>query len=196
MSDQSNYPKYSELRSMYKCDIDVYNALYQLKTENEEELNKIYKMIKTELINSKKQLPTIIIKDISSIISYNNRYINSYLYLANLIYDDYHVKVVNNIDKIFEIMFYEEYGIKLNKYHDCKKNDYQNLDIHVGNTIYRAILNNDLERFITFTGRDGFDKDQVLKSDLYPNSYNDYSLLELCCYHGAVDCFKFFMNEI
>ena len=51
-------------------------------------------------------------------------------------------------------------------------------------------MNNDLEKFITFTGIDGFDKDQKLKSDLYPDSYEGYSLLELCCYHGAVDCFK------
>ncbi|EAX99259.1 hypothetical protein TVAG_112750 [Trichomonas vaginalis G3] len=49
---------------------------------------------------------------------------------------------------------------------------------------------NDLERFISFTEREGFDKDQRLQSKLYPHIYETYSLLELCCYHGAVDCFK------
>ena len=49
---------------------------------------------------------------------------------------------------------------------------------------------NDLKEFIIFTERDGFDKNQKLKSQLYPYSSDGYSLLELCCYHGAVDCFK------
>ncbi|EAY10973.1 ankyrin repeat protein, putative [Trichomonas vaginalis G3] len=49
---------------------------------------------------------------------------------------------------------------------------------------------NDLERFITFTEREGFDKDQTLESSLYPYSEVGCTLLELCCYHGAVGCFK------
>ncbi|EAX94598.1 hypothetical protein TVAG_135050 [Trichomonas vaginalis G3] len=53
---------------------------------------------------------------------------------------------------------------------------------------------NDLERFISFTEREGFDKDQLILSSLYP--YNcDFSLLELCCYHGAVDCFKLLLTN-
>ena len=51
-------------------------------------------------------------------------------------------------------------------------------------------MNNDKERFIQFTESDGFDKDQKLKSKLYPYYSKGYSLLELCCYHGVVDCFK------
>ena len=47
MSDQDvNINQYSELRSICKCHIDSYNALYQLKTEKEEDLNSIYEMIK------------------------------------------------------------------------------------------------------------------------------------------------------
>ncbi|EAY14330.1 hypothetical protein TVAG_026510 [Trichomonas vaginalis G3] len=54
---------------------------------------------------------------------------------------------------------------------------------------------NDLEKFISFTERDGFDKNQKLESSLYPSHYKGYSLLELCCYHGAVDCFKFLRTK-
>ncbi|EAY00010.1 hypothetical protein TVAG_029140 [Trichomonas vaginalis G3] len=65
MSDQDIHPdKYSEFRSSYKYYIDPFNALYRIKTDKEEELNSIYKMIKTELIDSKKLLPTNIIRDI------------------------------------------------------------------------------------------------------------------------------------
>ncbi|EAY00140.1 hypothetical protein TVAG_330690 [Trichomonas vaginalis G3] len=48
MSDLDVDPnEYNKLRSIYKYYIDSYIALHQLKTDKEEELNKIYKMIKT-----------------------------------------------------------------------------------------------------------------------------------------------------
>ena len=119
MSDQDIHTdKFSELRSIYKYHIDSYNALYQLKMENEEELNSIYKMIKTELIDSKKNLPTNVIRDIFRIIPYRNRYTNLYLSLAKLIYDEYHIKNVNEIISISNFLFYSEYGIALDNSDD------------------------------------------------------------------------------
>ncbi|EAX83908.1 hypothetical protein TVAG_080550 [Trichomonas vaginalis G3] len=191
MSDQDIPPsKYIELRSTYKNYIDSYNALYQLKTENEGELNSIYKMIKSELIDSKKYLPQNIIIEILYIIPFNNRYTKSYLSLAKLVSDEYHVKEVKYVSYLSNFLFYKEYGIKLDKSRGFEKDHFKNLDIHTENTIYRAIMYNDKEKFIIFTERDEFDKDQKLKCNLYPYSYKGYSLLELCCYHGAVDCFK------
>ncbi|EAX92186.1 hypothetical protein TVAG_386100 [Trichomonas vaginalis G3] len=137
MSDQdSNLNKYSKLRSIYKYYIDSYNALYQLKTEKEEDLNSIYKMIKTNLIDLKKRLPQIIIKDILDIIPYNNRYTKSYLYLAKLISDDYQIKEVRNVNLVSNLLFYKEYGIKLDKHADFEKIKSENLDILKENTIY------------------------------------------------------------
>ncbi|EAY01699.1 ankyrin repeat protein, putative [Trichomonas vaginalis G3] len=191
MSDHDvDLNEYNELRSIYKYYIDSYLALYQLKTEKEEELKTIYKMIKTELIDSKKYPPTNAIKDILDIIPYNNRYTKSYLFLAKLISDDYHVTEVRSVVPISNFLFYKEYGIKLDKSADFKEVNSEKLDIHTENTIYRAIMNNDIEKFILFTETEGFDKNQKLESSLYPNSDKGYSLLELCCYHGAVDCFK------
>ncbi|EAY19498.1 hypothetical protein TVAG_136290 [Trichomonas vaginalis G3] len=191
MFDQGIHPnKFSELRDIYKYHIDAYITLYQLKTEKEEDLNSIYKMIKTELIDSKEYLPKNIIRDILNINRYNNRYTKSYLFLAKLISDEYHLKEIKNIPTISNFLFYKEYGIKLNKSDDFEKIKSDNLDIHIENTIFKAIMNNDFEEFIIFTERDEFDEGQKLKSSLYPYSKEGYSLLELCCYHGAVDCFK------
>ena len=191
MSGQDNYPnKYSELRSICKYYIDSYNALYQLKTENEEKLKSIYKNIKTELIESRKYPPQIIIKDILNIIPNNNRYTKSYLFLAKLISDDYHVRTAKNVKLISNFLFYKEYGIRLNTFDDFRNLKSQNLNIHTEDTIYRAIMYNDKERFISFIETEGFDKNQTLKSELYPKTYFGLSFLELCCYHGAVDCFK------
>ncbi|EAY07232.1 hypothetical protein TVAG_050480 [Trichomonas vaginalis G3] len=182
MSDQdSNQSKYSKLRSVYKYYIDSYDALYQLKTEKEEDLNSIYKMIKTNLIDSKKRLPQIIIKDILGIVPYNNRYTKSYLYLAKLVSDDYQIKEVCNVEYVSNFLFYKEYGIKLDKSVNFEKIKSENLDILKENTIYKAIMNNDLEVFISFTEREGFAVNQTLRSSLYPYSYYGYSLLELCC---------------
>ncbi|EAX85479.1 hypothetical protein TVAG_313600 [Trichomonas vaginalis G3] len=191
MSDQDLQPTtYSKLRSIYKYHIDSCNALYQLKTEKEEELNSIYKMIKTELIDSNKFLPRTIMRDILACIRYNNRYAKAYLSLAKLIYDNYQVKEEIRVPLTVRYLFYKEYGIKLDKSDNFEEILTENLEIHTENTIYRAIMYNDLIKFISFTEREDFDKNQKLKSSFYPIPYERYSLLELCCYHGAVDCFK------
>ncbi|EAY14306.1 ankyrin repeat protein, putative [Trichomonas vaginalis G3] len=147
-------------------------------------------MIKTELIDSKKHFPQHIVNSILCIIPYNNRYAKSFLSLAKFLCDDYQITKVRGIPTISNYIFYKEYGIKLYKSDDFEKIKLEKLDIHTENTIYRAIMYNDLKEFIIFTERDGFDKNQKLKSQLYPYSSDGYSLLELCCYHGAVDCFK------
>ncbi|EAX88791.1 hypothetical protein TVAG_200240 [Trichomonas vaginalis G3] len=195
MSEQDVNPnRYNELRSICQYHIDIYNALYQLKTENDEDLKSIYKQIKTELIDSKNRHPKSIIKDILMIIPYNNRYTKSYLTLAKFVCDDYHITEVSDIPIVSSFLFYKEYGIKLDKYTDFEKNYLGKLDIHTEDTIYKAIMYNDLEKFIYFIEREGFDKNQRLISSLYPDYYG-YSLLELCCYHGAVDCFKFLITK-
>ncbi|EAY19012.1 hypothetical protein TVAG_246910 [Trichomonas vaginalis G3] len=101
MSDEDiDLNKFNELQSIYKYCIDLYTALYQLKTEKEEELNSIYKNIRVVLIDSNKNSPQNILKDILDIIPYNNRYTKSYLYLAKLISDEYQVKEISNVISI------------------------------------------------------------------------------------------------
>ncbi|EAY13735.1 ankyrin repeat protein, putative [Trichomonas vaginalis G3] len=64
------------------------------------------------------------------------------------------------------------------------------MDIHERNTIYRSIMEDDQASFVRFIEEETFNKDQRLKSELYPESSNGLSLLELCCYHGSIGCFK------
>ncbi|EAY21800.1 hypothetical protein TVAG_238260 [Trichomonas vaginalis G3] len=166
MSEQDLHQiEYNELRSRCKYYIDIYNVLYQLKTENEEELKSIYKMIKTELIDSKNYLPQNIIKDILDIIPYNNRYTKSYLYLAKFVYDDYNVIYVNNVEPISKFLFYKEFGIRLDKSGDFINIHYEDRDIFTKNTIYRAIMDDDKERFIYFIESEEFYEDQQLYSN-------------------------------
>ncbi|EAX97922.1 ankyrin repeat protein, putative [Trichomonas vaginalis G3] len=184
---------YEKLMSIFTGYNDVYNALYRLKTTNEEVLNSIYKKIKQNLIGSYNFSQDKIIKDISNLSIYNNSYMRSYLAITKQIVDEYHPKQVNKINKVFNYLFYKEYSIVLNenkkkcfkKYEDS----HYSSNIHDQYTIHKSIMDNDKKALIAFTEREGFDENQRVKSELYPK--NSISLLELCCYHGSDDCFKF-----
>ncbi|EAY16918.1 hypothetical protein TVAG_150690 [Trichomonas vaginalis G3] len=195
MSDQDiDTNKYDKLRSIYKYYIDSHIALYQLKTENVEELASIYELIKTNLIDSKKYQPQHIIISILNIIPYNNRYLKSYLQLAKFVYGDYNVTKVTDISHISNCLFYNEYGISLSEDKNMVKIRIKNIDLNAENTITRAIMDNNKEKLIFFTEVDGFDKNQTFYSSLFPD-YNEHSLLELCCYYRAVDCFKLLRSK-
>ena len=136
--------KYSKFQQICNDCTNLYISLYQLKTKNEKELHTIYEKIKTILIDSKKYSPKNIIIDILDIIPYNNRYIKSYLELAKLISDDYHVNDFTNIPYISNFQSYKEYG------------NTKIPEILKEHTIYKAIMNNDLERFIAHTECESF----------------------------------------
>ncbi|EAX93841.1 hypothetical protein TVAG_177490 [Trichomonas vaginalis G3] len=109
MSNHSAVPiQFNELMDILKDDIEISDALYQLKANSDEELNSIYKGIKTKLLQSKKCLPQSIIKSISIISTYNNRSMKSYLKLAKQIYDDYHPASIIGIQIIFDYLFFKE----------------------------------------------------------------------------------------
>ena len=70
------------------------------------------------------------------------------------------------------------------------------LAIHEEQSIHRAIIYDDIKSFISFTEMNGFNKNQMIKNTFNSPSTDDgYSLLELCCYHGAVNCFKFLRTK-
>ncbi|EAY06190.1 hypothetical protein TVAG_099010 [Trichomonas vaginalis G3] len=162
----------SELRSIYKYYIDAYVALYQLKTEKEE-LNTIYKMIKTELLKSMKYLPKNIIRDILDFIPYNNRYTKSYLSPVKCIFDDFHVTDVNNVEDISSFLFYKEYGIKLYKNDNLKEFESVNLDIQTEKAIFGMLC--------IMTKKNG-DKQTALH---YAVANSSKEIVELLVSHGA-----------
>ncbi|EAY15422.1 ankyrin repeat protein, putative [Trichomonas vaginalis G3] len=86
---------------------------------------------------------------------------------------------------------FKEYGIPCNEevIEECKD---LTMDVYEKNTISRAIMENDLQTFIKFTELEDFDVNQQLRSIFY---YLPMTLLELCCYHGSVDCFKLLLSK-
>ncbi|EAY06055.1 hypothetical protein TVAG_244870 [Trichomonas vaginalis G3] len=63
-------------------------------------------------------------------------------------------------------------------------------------------MEDDKNSLIEFTKKFDFNKHQTLESDFYPNTIhhifgrNALSLLELCCYHGSINCFNFLTTEL
>ncbi|EAX98993.1 hypothetical protein TVAG_432020 [Trichomonas vaginalis G3] len=191
--------KYDELMSRYQSHVDTYNALYRLKTNNEEDLKEIFHKIKTNLIALHNCSPTDIISDISAMSRYNNRCMKSYIQLVKLIYDEY--KPTEKITTVFpfDYLFYKEYGIFFDKDTKDFLEDFESqnliLNIHEENTVYRAIMDDDIGLLISFTNIDDFDKNQTLNNELYPDTEEEFSLLELCCYYGSVNCFKLLISK-
>ncbi|EAX88437.1 ankyrin repeat protein, putative [Trichomonas vaginalis G3] len=193
---QAHYDKLMEIFTGYN---DASDALYRLKTNDEEKLNAIYNKIKQNLIDSYRIPPSEIINKISQLSIYNNCFMKSYLAVVKQIVDEFHLNQVNKINDVFNYLFYKEYNIVLNEngrifFNEFEDSHYSS-DIHEQNTIHRSIMYDDKISFINFTEREGFDKNQKLKSDLYPYSDEGISLLELCCYHGSVDCFKILITK-
>ncbi|EAY13876.1 ankyrin repeat protein, putative [Trichomonas vaginalis G3] len=192
--------EYQELMELNKDYVNITDALYKLKTFDEAEIERIYQDIKTKLIESKKVSPSYIIDMISVAMSYNLRYTKSYMAIFEKLYEDYQPKQAKITYPIFAYLIFKEYDIVLDKRHEPLFDSYLSknisIEIHEKNSIYRAIMDDDLMSFITFTEQEGFDKNAQLNSPLYPYTiYQGYYYLDLCCYYGAVNCFKLLRSK-
>ncbi|EAY10917.1 ankyrin repeat protein, putative [Trichomonas vaginalis G3] len=59
--------------------------------------------------------------------------------------------------------------------------------------MFKAIAYDDIKSFISITESDDFDEHQMTDWGIY--LLDRYSLLEKCCYFGAVQCFKYLITE-
>ncbi|EAY04915.1 ankyrin repeat protein, putative [Trichomonas vaginalis G3] len=56
-------------------------------------------------------------------------------------------------------------------------------------------MDDNIKSFISFTEKENFNPEIKYGSFFFPNPYLLYSLLEICCYYGAVNCFKFLRTK-
>ncbi|EAX88961.1 hypothetical protein TVAG_054010 [Trichomonas vaginalis G3] len=171
-----------------------------LKSCNETEIFKLYDDIKNKIIETKILLPSQVLTIITNASLYNNRYTRSYWTLCKRLIEEYHPNQIQFNSHIFYYFYYKEYGVVFDKPIQRSIYKYEHfensLDVHEKNTIYEAIMNDNKELFISLTEISNFKHNQILKSDFYPNNSNQgYSLLELCCYYGSVNCFKFLRTK-
>ncbi|EAX92875.1 ankyrin repeat protein, putative [Trichomonas vaginalis G3] len=182
---------YDEAMSFCKAYHDTFSALYKLDSFDETVIDKIFQDIKINLIETKVCTPSNILYIIPEIVRFRCQYFKSYWFLFKKVYDEYQPgKLIINSDP-FQYLMFKEYGIPCNEevIEECKD---LTMDVYEKCTINRAIMENDLQTFIKFTELEDFDENQTLHSIFYPRSM---TLLELCCYHGSVDCFKLLISK-
>ena len=156
-----------ELIELFKDQIDCYNRLYKLDTFDDDEIASIYKDIKNKLIETKIFLPYEMLVIIENASLFNNCYIKSYWSIYKKIFEDYNIKPSVRIKSVFDYMVYKEFGIPLDNYNNKiayqrYESDDFTLDVHEENTIYRAIMQDDIKTFISIIERSDFNKDMKL----------------------------------
>ncbi|EAY09103.1 ankyrin repeat protein, putative [Trichomonas vaginalis G3] len=162
--------------------ISSINALYKLNTADEEVLEKIYQDLKFKVIETKQLPPDTVLEMIGRVAKFRNRYIKSYWYIFQKLDLEYLINTGKNTTEPIKLFLYNDSTI-------------DELDFHEENTIYKAIMDNNVKSFARFIEEDGFDKDKKLIHDLYPYADTGYTILELCCHHGALDCFRCFRSK-
>ncbi|EAX91116.1 hypothetical protein TVAG_030150 [Trichomonas vaginalis G3] len=191
-----------ELKQLCKGQNDVFDTLFRLKTSNNDDINQIFEELKSQYIEAKRISPHKIIETIFTAAKYNNRYTKSYWELFKKVYNEYHPTQTIMIDLAFDYFVHKEYGIFLYKdhkesieeYYQFQSNNYS-LNVHEEGTIFRAIMEDNKDSLISFTEKNDFDAEERIENPFYPDPYHLYSLLELCCYHGSVVCFKFLRTK-
>ncbi|EAY08638.1 hypothetical protein TVAG_239980 [Trichomonas vaginalis G3] len=204
---------YNELNELSKEYYKAFQALYRLNTKEQDEIEDIYKGIKKQFIDTKMFLPRQFPEIIRTAAKYNIKYLKSYYLIFKKFCYEYNVASYYSLQEYY---FYKIQGSSFNPSLEerfianliCKFFTYiptnrvkvdefpsksNILDIHEENSIHSAIMDDDKELFISFTLREGFNMKQRFDSEIYPNNSN--SLLELCCYYGAVGCFKYLRDE-
>ena len=169
--------------------IDGVNALFRFHSTEESEIENTYKFIKDKLIETKIFSPTKVLTLIQEAAIHNNKNFKSYWILYKKIIDEFHPDQINYNYIIFDYFLYKEYGINFNEMNLKKFKEFDEkgyiTDVHKENTIFYAIMKDDISLFGTFE----IDPKQILQSEFYPESKKGYSLIELCCYHGSSNCF-------
>ncbi|EAY08094.1 hypothetical protein TVAG_497170 [Trichomonas vaginalis G3] len=182
---------YDEAMSFCKTYHDPFSALYKLNTSDEAEIDKIFQEIKINVIETNICTPSNILYIISEIICFRCQYFKSYWILFKKIYDQYQPGNLRINYHPFRYLMFKEYGIPCIEeiIEECKD---LTMDVFEKNTISRAIMENDLQTFMKITEQDDFDVNQELRSIIY---WQHMTLLEFCCYHGSVDCFKLLISK-
>ena len=189
---------YSELMNTYKDYDDLFVRLYRLHTYKEEEVDEIYQEIKKQLLETKMFTPIKLISILYTAAKFNNRYLRSYFSIFKKIFDEYHITTDSGISSIFLYFLNMEYGIQTSGQNNTRYNLQKlSLDVFEENTIYRAIMEDDIEKFMLFTESEDFDPLQTLRNDLFSDFFGDSDIgfVDLCSYYGAVKCFKFLITE-
>lgn len=198
-AEDASHPIYNELMRQYKEYNDSFTALYKLNSYDREEINKVYNVLKMNLIESKLFDPKELLPHFCLVMESNNRYFKSYWTIIKMLYEEYHITGISCFTPITHYFFVKEYNITpdpgMARYLQFCEESHYTLDVHEKDTLLWAIMEDEKNLFINLTDNKKFNPNQRIMNLFYPSSMDGYSLLELCCYHGAVNCFKILLSK-
>ena len=185
---------FDDFLTKFKDYSDTYESLYCLNAVTNDEIDQIYQNFKLIMIQKYKIPPRYLLVNISHMARYRNRNLKIYWEIFWKIYEEYHPKLSDKISEIFAYFLYKNHSIWCRKIaHLTGKHQYFILDVHEKGTILRAIMFDDITSFLVCVDRNDFNLENLPINPLYPPGCN--SLLKLCCYHGAVKCFKLLISK-
>ena len=94
--------EYNELMNKYKDYIDLSDAIYKLKTLDEDKINELYKEIKIKFIEKGIISASQNFKMVETAMKYNNRYFKSYFLLLQMLSKEY------NLNKDKSLNWYQQ----------------------------------------------------------------------------------------
>ncbi|EAY02995.1 hypothetical protein TVAG_325670 [Trichomonas vaginalis G3] len=94
--------EYNELMNKYKDYIDLTDAIYKLKTLDEDKINELYKEIKNQFIEKGIISASQNFKMVETAMKYNNRYFKSYFLLLQMLSKEY------NLNKDKSLNWYQQ----------------------------------------------------------------------------------------
>ncbi|EAY02479.1 hypothetical protein TVAG_055680 [Trichomonas vaginalis G3] len=153
MSECQNLTRhYDILLHMCKDYIDAFNSLYTIKSNTEEEIDKVYEKIKKNLLENKLFSPEEIIIQIQFACDYRIGYLRAYWEIFKKIYHEYGIKHDYDINPKFAFLLYKEYDFILDTglLYEFNKMKYKKftVDVFQENSINFAIMKDDVAKLI------------------------------------------------
>ncbi|EAX97817.1 hypothetical protein TVAG_411790 [Trichomonas vaginalis G3] len=165
----SKVQMFDKLNQDYSDYISTYDKLYCMENLNEAQIADLFTEMKNVLIEKYHVYHMHLRKEIITLTRFRTKYFKSYVDLLNKFNENYNPRKKDE----------ERYK--------CIKSFLEHIQ---EKPILTHIMNDDIEKFISITNTSDFDKDQKINDEMH-----EFTLLEACCFHGAVQCFKYCISE-
>ena len=189
---------YLELASQNKEYIATFDNIYQLKSNEIDEINKIYQDIKSILIDRYHFDPETILKHIDNAFTFHLFNYKPYWALIKKIDDEYK-PFTDRLSPFCQYLFNKAYGLLISDYNKNRirvfEKFYGDLDFSKSNPLFRSILYDDISEFSRLTEIPGFYANEMIECPFLHEVNGKISLIELCCYFGSVNCFKILRSK-
>ncbi|EAY12070.1 hypothetical protein TVAG_039180 [Trichomonas vaginalis G3] len=189
---------YNSIMGLMKGHYDTFKALHQSNLENDEEINRVYGLIETNLIKTKMFQFSEVINLFSTLFVYKNKNNRSNFKIFKRVYDNYPPAQDEQLSPPFCYYLAKLYKIHVNSVNHFvdKALESKNppLGVFPNKTVMKAIMNDDIKSLSAYASNEKFNSNETIINEfMIPPC--EYNYLELCCYYGSAECFMFLRSK-